>query len=58
MSTRWENVVGLARELDAAIASGKAVDDEIVARLARAVLEFQKDLTGPGSTIPRPPPKS
>jgi len=58
MSTRWENVVDLARELDAAIASGRAVDDTIVARLARAVLEFQRELTGPGSAIPRPPPKS
>ncbi len=50
--------MGLARELDAAIASGRAVDDAIVARLARAVLEFQRELTGPGSANTRPPPKS
>jgi len=58
MSTRWENVLDLARELDAAIASGKGVDDAVVARLARAVLEFQRELTSPGSANTRPPPKS
>jgi hypothetical protein len=59
MSTRWENVVNLARELDAALARGSTVDGEIVSRLARAVLDFQKELSNPGSTIIRPtPPKT
>lgn len=46
MSTRWENVVTLAREIDAAYAAGKDPDGAVVARLARAVLEFQSELSG------------
>jgi hypothetical protein len=57
MSTRWENVVSLAREIDAAVAAGRAPDDAIVARLARAVLDFQRELFGSGSTMIRPSPK-
>lgn len=55
MSTRWENVVSLAREIDDAVASGKPPDGASIARLARAVLDFQKELAGPGNGITRPP---
>jgi hypothetical protein len=57
MSTRWENVVSLAREVDAAFARGQVPDSTIVARLARAVLDFQKELSG-ATAAPnsRPPP--
>lgn len=55
MSTRWENVVSLAREVDAAFGSGTTADSAIVARLARAVLDFQKDLVGSRPTGNRPP---
>jgi len=58
MSTRWENVVTLAREVDASFARGQVPDSTTVARLARAVLDFQKELSGAPSSRPpsRPPP--
>jgi hypothetical protein len=49
MSTRWENVVNLARDVDAVLASGRTPDITIVARLARAVIDFQRELYGSGS---------
>lgn len=56
MSTRWENVVSLAREVDAAFARGQVADTTVVARLARAVLDFQKELSGAQSSRPGVPP--
>lgn len=46
MATRWENVVSLAREIDDAFAKGREPDATIVSRLARAVVDFQRDLSG------------
>jgi len=46
MSTRWENVVTLARALDESFSKGEVPDATTVARLARAVLDFQTDLSG------------
>lgn len=57
MSTRWENVVTLAREIDAAVAAGRPPDGAIIARLARAVIDFQRELSGSGSVIRQVPPK-
>lgn len=56
MSTRWENVVTLAREVDAAFGRGESPDSTIVARLARAVVDFQNELAGgaPASSDRRP----
>lgn len=54
MSSRWENVVVLAREVDAAYAAGKTPDSAVVARLARAVLDFQTSLSGSGGAGNRP----
>jgi hypothetical protein len=56
MFTRWENVVFLAREVDAAFAGGKPPDNTVVARLARAVLDFQRELFGSGTFSNRSPP--
>lgn len=55
MSTRWENVVTLAREVDASFAKGQVPDNTVVARLARAVLDFQKELSGANSSASRSP---
>jgi len=46
MATRWELVVSLAREVDEDCAAGRSPDGTKVARLARAVLEFQHQLLG------------
>lgn len=55
MATRWETVVSLAREVDAAFAKGKDPDATTVARLARAVVDFQKELSAPnGATRASP----
>lgn len=55
MSTQWESVVRLARDVDAAFANGHPLDGVLVMRLSRAVLDFQKQLVGPGlSTRLRP----
>jgi hypothetical protein len=58
MSTRWENVVSLAREVDAAIVSGKALDMTLVARLARAVLDFEGELNAGPPAGGRTPSRS
>ncbi len=44
MSSHWEGVVRIAREVDGAYATGKQPDVEVILRLARAVLEFQQHL--------------
>lgn len=55
MHTRWELVVALARQLDEEAARGELPNPTRVARLARAVLEFQSQLTGgPGIAATRP----
>ncbi len=58
MNTRWELVVSLAREVDDDCANGRKPDPTRVARLARAILEFQQGLVGPvkAKTPPPPPP--
>jgi hypothetical protein len=58
MNTRWELVVALAREVDEDCAAGRKPDLTRVARLARAVIEFQQGLVGPVKA-PRsvPPPR-
>jgi hypothetical protein len=55
MSTRWENVVTLARSLDESFSKGEVPDATAVARLARAVLDFQNDLSGAASSNGMPP---
>jgi hypothetical protein len=44
MSSHWEGVVSVAREVDDAYARGKQPDVEVILRLARAVLGFQQHL--------------
>jgi hypothetical protein len=46
MATRWEAVVALANEVDGACAAAGQPDGTTVARLARAVLDFQKEMEG------------
>jgi hypothetical protein len=57
MATRWELVVALAREVDEDCAAGRKLDLTRVARLARAVLDFQQGLVG-GPEAPRVAPGS
>lgn len=52
MATPWEAVVALAKEVDVACAGAGQPDGTSVARLARAVLDFQKELEG--GAIARP----
>ena len=42
----WARVVDLAKELESQLASGLQIDNQIAARLARAVLCFQEQLLG------------
>ncbi len=57
-TTPWEAVVALAAEIDKACSKGTQPDPSNVARLARAVLEFQPRLGGEavrnGSRPPAP----
>jgi hypothetical protein len=46
MNSRWEIVVALARDVDEDCAAGRKLDLTKTARLARAVLDFQKSLVG------------
>jgi hypothetical protein len=46
MNSRWETVVALARDVDDDCAAGRKLDLTKSARLARAVLEFQRSLVG------------
>lgn len=55
MATLWENVVTLAREIDAAFSKGQEPDTTMVSRLARAVVEFQRELTGRVHSSTPPP---
>jgi hypothetical protein len=55
MNTRWELVVALAREVDEDCAAGRKPDLTRVARLARAVIEFQQGLVGPIKATTRTP---
>lgn len=48
--------MSLAREVDAAFARGQVPDGTVVARLARAVLDFQKELSGSPSSRTGAPP--
>lgn len=54
MSTPWESIVSVAREIDGAFASGREADLDLVMRLARAVLDFQQHLAG--ARVMRKPP--
>ncbi len=47
MTSRWENIVIVARDIDQAFAAGRAPEPELVMRLARAVIDFQQHLAGP-----------
>lgn len=47
MSYPWESIVSIARDVDAAYAKGEEPETAVVARLARAVLDFQRGLSGP-----------
>jgi hypothetical protein len=61
MVTRWEIVISLAREVDDDCASGRKLDVTRVARLARAVLDFQQSLVaglGGGRPSASAPPPS
>lgn len=55
MDSAWENVVRLARELDAALEQNAALDSALVERLARAILELQRHMLGDGATTSRDP---
>jgi len=58
MSSRWENIVSHAREIDQAFARGRAPELTVVMRLARAILDFQQELAGPCvTTRPLPGPR-
>ena len=50
MNSRWEIVVALARDVDEDCAAGRKLDLTKTARLARAVLDFQKSLVGSAMT--------
>jgi hypothetical protein len=51
---QWESIVALAREVDGEHANG-VLDPVKAARLARAVLRFQEQLSAPGVRTTRPP---
>lgn len=55
MSSRWESILSIAREVDEAFAKGRVPETALVMLLARAVLEFQQHLAGARVTS-RPPP--
>lgn len=57
MTSRWENIVIIARDIDEAFAVGRAPEPELVMRLARAVIDFQQHLAGPriASRTEQPP---
>jgi hypothetical protein len=42
----WEQIVELARRIDHGVASRQGIDNTEVLRLARAVVAFQRRLTG------------
>ena len=55
MSSRWESILSLAREIDEAFANGRAPETALIMLLARAVLDFQQHLAGARVTNKRPP---
>ncbi len=55
MSSPWESIVSIAREVDGAFATGREPELEVVMRLARDVLDFQRGLASARVTI-KPPP--
>ncbi|HEX8796905.1 MAG TPA: hypothetical protein VF765_38400 [Polyangiaceae bacterium] len=55
MSSRWENIVRSAREIDQSFASGRQPEFAYVAGLARAVLDFQQHLVGTRQAPLKPP---
>lgn len=57
MSSPWESIVSVAREIDGAFATGREPELAVVMRLARAVLDFQQGLASARVTI-KPPPVS
>ena len=56
MTTRWNDLVALAREVEQARRDGKPMDPRKARRLARAVLTLQIDderRSSPGLTVDR-----
>ncbi len=47
MSSCWESIVSVAREIDGAFANGTPPEPVLVMQLARAVVDFQQQLAGP-----------
>jgi hypothetical protein len=56
MDSRWERIVGIAREVDEAFASGAFPSGATVMRLARSVLDFQQSLVTARVRPPSVPP--
>jgi len=52
MSSRWEGIVTVARDVDEAFARGAVPDAAMVMRLARALIDFQQYLTNTGARLP------
>jgi hypothetical protein len=57
MVTTWEELVAVAREIEEALAAGRAVDPEAAQRLARAVIDLEPPSREP-ATPPLPPQRS
>lgn len=57
MTTRWNDLVALAREIEQTRREGKTIDPRKARRLARAVLELEHTprLDGAQQERPRPP---
>jgi len=47
MITPWEAIVALAKDVDVDCSRGGRPDETKIARLARAILDFQQHLAGP-----------
>ena len=55
MSSRWESIVRVARDVDQSFADGKQPEFAHVAGLARALLDFQQHLVGMRQAPFKPP---
>lgn len=55
VSSDWESVVSIAREVDQAYAKGEEPEPGAVTRLARAVLNFERRLAEPQVKRGAPP---